>query len=51
MQDHRARAGKGVGMRLRELDKAAPGDNVAQDRKRLDKILLAKWNKKLDELE
>lgn len=36
---------------IRELDKAAPGDSVAQDRKRLDKILLAKWNKKLDELE
>ena len=34
-----------------ELEKADPGDNVAQNRKRLYKILLAKWNKKLKELE
>ena len=33
------------------LDKADPGDAVAQNRKRLYKILLAKWNKKLEELE
>lgn len=33
------------------LDKAAPGDAVAQNRKRLDKILLAKWNKRLNEME
>ena len=33
------------------LDKAAPGDAVAQNRKRLDKILLAKWNRKLEALE
>lgn len=36
---------------INELDKADPGDSVARNRKRIDKILLAKWNKKLDELE
>lgn len=36
---------------ISELEKADPGDNVAQNRKRLYKILLAKWNKKLEELE
>lgn len=34
-----------------ELSKADPGDSVAQNRKRLYEILLAKWNKKLEELE
>lgn len=33
------------------LDKAAPGDAVARNRKRLDRILLAKWNRKLSEME
>lgn len=33
------------------LDKADPGDAVAQNRKRLDKILLAKWNRKLEAME
>ena len=36
---------------ISELEKADPGDNVAQNHKRLYKILLAKWNKKLEELE
>lgn len=34
-----------------ELEKADAGDNVAQNRKRVYKILLAKWNKKLEGLE
>ncbi len=36
---------------ISELEKADPGDNVAQNHKQLYKILLAKWNKKLEELE
>lgn len=34
-----------------ELSKAEPGDSVAQNRLRLYRILLAKWNKKLEEME
>ena len=34
-----------------ELSKADPGDSVAQNRLRLYRILLAKWNRKLEEME
>lgn len=34
-----------------ELTKADPGDSVAQNRLRLYRILLAKWNRKLNEME
>lgn len=36
---------------IKLLDTTDPGDSVAQNRKRLDKILLAKWDKRLNEME
>lgn len=36
---------------VKALEKADPGDSPAQNRLRLDRILLAKWNRKLSEME
>lgn len=36
---------------VKALEKADPGDSLAQNRLRLDRILLAKWNRKLSEME